>query len=79
MCEVLIDAHKCIDPKQWVFEYKDNITLTMVVDQISVLAGVKVLAVAWETPSNGDAGTWCRLYARFPTQESATEFMLKWQ
>jgi len=79
MCEVLIDAHKCIDLSQWAWEYKDSITLTMIADQISMLAGVKVMAVGWETPSNVDAGTWGRLYARFPTQESAMEFMLKWQ
>ena len=79
MCEVLIDAHKCIDPKQWAWEFKDNLTLTMIADQISVLAGVKVMAVAWENPSNGKAQTWCRFYAQFPTQESAMEFMLKWQ
>ena len=79
MCEVLIDAHKCIDPSQWAFEYKDGFTLTIIADQISMLAGVKVMAVGWETPRNVDAGTWCRLYARFPTQESAMEFMLKWQ
>jgi len=79
MCEVLIDAHKCIDPSQWAFEYKDGFTLTIIADQISMLAGVKVMAVGWETPRNGDARTWCRFYARFPTQESAMEFMLKWQ
>lgn len=79
MTKILIDAHKCINASQWAYEIKDNLTLTMIADQISVLAGVKVLAVAWENPSNGDASTWCRLWARFPTQESAMEFILKWQ
>jgi len=79
MCEVLIDAHKCIDPKPWVFGYKDNLTLTMIADQISMLARVKVIAVGWEDPEVLNLDCWCRFRARFPSEESATEFILKWQ
>lgn len=79
MTKIVIDAHKCIDPKAWAFEYKDNLTLTMIADQISVLAGVKVMAVGWEDPGVMDLDCWCRFHAQFPTQESAMEFILKWQ
>ena len=79
MCRILIDAHKCLPTVDWLWEVKDNLTLTNVADQISVLAGVKVAAVGWEDPSNGKALTWCRFWAEFPTKESAMEFSLRWQ
>ena len=79
MTKIVIDAHKCLKMAEWAGPIKDQVNLGPIADQISVLAGVKVLAVAWENPSNSEAQTWCRLWARFPTQESAMEFILKWQ
>jgi len=79
MCRILIDAHKCLDTAYWAYELKDNLALTMIADQISVLAGVKVAAVGWESTSDYKPETWCRFWAEFPTKESAVEFSLRWQ
>ena len=79
MCEVVINAHKCLNVERWAWEYKDAITLDQVCAQISVLSQTEIQPLEWVEPIDLNRQTWCRFRAKFPTQESATEFKLKWQ
>ena len=79
MCEVLIDAHKCISPSDTLFWQKDLNVLEHIGRQISLLAGVEITPINWVIAEPFSVSNWCRFRARFPSEESATEFILKWQ
>ena len=79
MCVVLIDGHKCIRPSYTLFWQNDLDVLEHIGRQISLLAGVEITPINWVIAEPLSVSNWCRFYARFPSEESAMEFMLKWQ
>jgi hypothetical protein len=79
MCVVLIDGHKCISPSYTLFWQNDLDVLEHIGRQISLLAGVEITPINWVIAEPLSVSNWCRFYARFHSEESATEFMLKWQ
>ena len=79
MCEVVVDANKCLNTYKWSFELKDAKTLEGVCQQISALRHTYIQPLEWLDPNDLKIETWCLFRGRFPTQEAAMEFILKWQ
>lgn len=77
--EVLIDGHKLLYTDVWLFDEKDDVLLTKVSDRLRAVTACRHFSpVRWADTHNIDIKTWCRLIVKFPTQEAAVLWQLKW-